>query len=135
MCEKKKREPVGIPPVSVWRQAMESQLLSLEGLILKLPIKGLREEDCQRLCLLNRLSELRALVTGTEQADMENWTEGQAEFLNALVRHYYMGSAGACAREWAQGREYNLSLGAIANFELDVLLENCNMEVRNGVQP
>lgn len=41
----------------------------LRVLIEQMPSKGLKEEDCQRLCLLNRLNDFEYTVNGTEPED------------------------------------------------------------------
>ena len=42
----------------------------LEELIRELPSKGDVESECQRLCLLNRLSDLEKTFNGLEESDL-----------------------------------------------------------------
>jgi hypothetical protein len=48
----------------------EEHIYRLRKLFEKLPSKGQKEEDCQRLCLLNALSDVEHCVNGTTQDDM-----------------------------------------------------------------
>ena len=50
----------------------EDHVYRLRKLFEKLPQKGLKEEDCQRVCLLNALSSLERCINGTKQSDMPN---------------------------------------------------------------
>ena len=50
----------------------EEHMFRLRKLFEKLPQKGLKEEDCQRLCLLNALSNVERCVNGTTKDDMPN---------------------------------------------------------------
>ena len=56
----------------------EEHLYRLRKLFEKLPQKRLKEEDCQRLCLLNALSNVERCVNGTTKDDMPN-TEDRHE--------------------------------------------------------
>lgn len=49
----------------------EALIEQFEVLIEQMPEKGLIEEDCQRLCLQNRLNELSYTVNGTTAEDFE----------------------------------------------------------------
>jgi hypothetical protein len=48
----------------------ESLTDHLRLLFEQMPSKGDVEEDCQRLCLINRLSDLEHYITGTEPEDL-----------------------------------------------------------------
>jgi len=48
----------------------EEHIYRLRKLFEKLPKKGLKEEDCQRVCLLNSLSSVERCVNGTVSDDM-----------------------------------------------------------------
>ena len=50
----------------------EKHMYKLRKLFEKLPQKGLKEEDCQKVCLLNALSNLERYVNGTTQSDIKN---------------------------------------------------------------
>ena len=55
----------------------EEHIGRLRKLFEKLPQKGLKEEDCQRVCLLNALSNLEHYVNGTTQSDMKDSVDEQ----------------------------------------------------------
>lgn len=50
----------------------ESLTDQLRVLIEQMPSKGLVEEDCQKLCLINRLNDLEYTINGTTDEDFDD---------------------------------------------------------------
>jgi hypothetical protein len=51
--------------------SLENRIEEIQTLITEnMPSKGDKEEDCQRLCLLNRLSDFEHTVNGTTMKDL-----------------------------------------------------------------
>ena len=48
----------------------EEHTYQLKKLFKKLPQKGLKEEDCQRVCLMNALENLNRCIFGTTKEDL-----------------------------------------------------------------
>lgn len=55
----------------VFVEQAEAIIDQFQALIDQMPEKGIVEEDCQRLCLQNRLNDLQYTVNGTEPEDFE----------------------------------------------------------------
>ena len=54
-----------------FKSEAEEHIHSLRKLFEKLPEAGLKEEDSQRVCLLNSLADLQSCVNGTAEADLD----------------------------------------------------------------
>jgi len=133
MCEKKKLEPIGLPNVETWRTAAKAWVEDLRKLLNTMPSKGDREEDCQRLCLHNALNNFDRHVNGTEQEDMENWTEAQHELLTAMIKRGWAVGAEECASAWIAGGENVPDVFLVGHPEFKGLVAHCNSDARNKV--
>jgi predicted Zn-ribbon and HTH transcriptional regulator len=56
--------------IATWKICTESHIEQLQTLIERLPQKGDKQEDCQRVCLQQRLNELESAINGTEAEDL-----------------------------------------------------------------
>ena len=52
-----------------FHEMAEDLIDSLSNLINTLPLKGMKEEDCQHCCLMNRMNELASAINGTTVED------------------------------------------------------------------
>jgi hypothetical protein len=55
--------------VKIFKLTAEKLIFQLEGLINEMPDKGLKEEESQKICLLNALRNFYYTVNGTEAED------------------------------------------------------------------
>lgn len=56
--------------LALFKEVAEELVERLKMVVVDMPSKGDKEEDCQRLCLLNKIYEVEYCINGTEPQDM-----------------------------------------------------------------
>lgn len=85
------------------RHSLENRAKEIRTLIESvMPSKGDKEEDCQRLTLLNRLGDLENAINGIEEADLkeDETPEEKQDKIDALMEGLLVGALEGGSNDW-----------------------------------